>query len=85
MGVCVCFCFYPNQDTFESEDDAINNYARTGLSGDCAGHTGIGGLVGDIFPEDMGKGEMESLGLNPFLKSLAGRLTSWESSGLLWG
>lgn len=30
--------------TLESEDDAINNHARTGPSGDCAGHTGIGGL-----------------------------------------
>lgn len=42
------------------------------------------GLVGDIFPEDMGKGETEWLGFNPSLKSLAGSLTSWGSSGL-WG
>lgn len=41
--------------------------------------------MGDIVPGDMGKGEMASLGLNDFLKSLAGSLTSWASSGLLWG
>lgn len=47
------------------------------------GVTSVLGLMGDIFPEDMGKGEMEWLGFNPFLKSLAGSLTSWESSRLL--
>lgn len=22
-GACVCFCYYPNQGAFESEDDAL--------------------------------------------------------------
>lgn len=33
----VCFGYFPNQDAFASEDDAINNHARRGLNGDCAG------------------------------------------------
>lgn len=43
------------------------------------------GLVEDIFPEVMGKGEKEWLGFNPLLKSLTGSLTSWENYGFLWG